>query len=166
MVHSCCNYDGGNCLALDDGEACRCSKHFLFGTLQMVSAAILPTDKKLEAALYYRLGAKHCAACIALFLPGSNRAKFCPSCAANRKWTQAAERKRKQRRKCQALGAETPCKSSTFPKGSKMGGRDCNITMFIIIRITDWSGKGGEERETQTDILERLLAYCWIFVYI
>ena len=85
MVHSCCNYDGGNCLALDDGEACRCSKHFLFGTLQMVSAAILPTDKKLEAALYYRLGAKHCAACIALFLPGSNRAKFCPSCAANRK---------------------------------------------------------------------------------
>ena len=22
LVHECCNYDGGNCLALDDGEGC------------------------------------------------------------------------------------------------------------------------------------------------
>lgn len=22
LVHSCCNYDSGNCLALDDGEEC------------------------------------------------------------------------------------------------------------------------------------------------
>lgn len=36
-------------------------------------------------------------------------------------------------------------------------GRDCNIPM----RITDRSG-----RETQTDILEQLFRYCWIFVYI
>ena len=24
LVHSCCNYDSGNCLALDDGEECVC----------------------------------------------------------------------------------------------------------------------------------------------
>ena len=22
LVHECCNYDGGNCLLLDDGEPC------------------------------------------------------------------------------------------------------------------------------------------------
>ena len=24
LVHECCNYDGGNCIALDDGEECVC----------------------------------------------------------------------------------------------------------------------------------------------
>ena len=24
LVHSCCNYDSENCLALDDGEECTC----------------------------------------------------------------------------------------------------------------------------------------------
>lgn len=24
LAHGCCNYDGGNCLALDDGEPCVC----------------------------------------------------------------------------------------------------------------------------------------------
>ena len=24
LVHECCNYDGGNCLLLDDGEPCVC----------------------------------------------------------------------------------------------------------------------------------------------
>ena len=109
MVHSCCNYDSGNCLALDDGEGCVCVQSISYSVLcKWFRAAILPTDKELEAALYYRLGAKHCAACKALFLPGSNRAKFCPSCAVNRKRTQAAERKRKQRRKCHALEGKKP----------------------------------------------------------
>ena len=24
LVHECCSYDGGNCIALDDGEECVC----------------------------------------------------------------------------------------------------------------------------------------------
>ena len=28
LVHECCNYDGGNCIALDDGEICVCVKAF------------------------------------------------------------------------------------------------------------------------------------------
>ena len=24
LVHECCNYNGGNCIALDDGEECVC----------------------------------------------------------------------------------------------------------------------------------------------
>ena len=45
---------------------------------------------------------------IALFTPGSNRAKYCPECAARMKRINAAKRKRKQREKCHALGAEKP----------------------------------------------------------
>ena len=43
-----------------------------------------------------------------LFTPGSNRAKYCPECAARMKRINAAKRKRKQREKCHALGAEKP----------------------------------------------------------
>ena len=64
--------------------------------------------KELETALFHRLNAKKCAVCGALFTPGSNRAKYCPECAARMKRVNAAKRKRKQREKCHALGAENP----------------------------------------------------------
>ena len=81
LVHECCNYDSGNCIVL---------------------------DKELETALFHRLDAKRCAVCGALFTPGSNRAKYCPECAGRMKRIKAAQRKRKQRAKCHALGAENP----------------------------------------------------------
>ena len=68
----------------------------------------VPLDKELETALLYRLDAKKCAICGALFSPGSNRAKYCPECAGRMKRIKAAQRKRKQRAKCHALGAEKP----------------------------------------------------------
>ena len=71
-------------------------------------AAVLPQDKELETALFHRMNAKRCAVCRALFIPGSNRAKYCPECAARMKRINAAKRKRKQREKCHALGAEKP----------------------------------------------------------
>jgi Zn finger protein HypA/HybF involved in hydrogenase expression len=54
------------------------------------------------------MNAKKCAVCEALFTPGSNRAKYCPECAARMKRINAAKCKRKQREKCHALGAEKP----------------------------------------------------------
>ena len=109
LVHECCNYDGGNCLALDDGEECVCVQSISYSLLcKWFRAAVLPMDRELEAALYHRLAAKRCAVCGGLFFPGSNRAKYCPDCAAVMKRTKAAERKRKQRAKCHALGAENP----------------------------------------------------------
>jgi predicted RNA-binding Zn-ribbon protein involved in translation (DUF1610 family) len=68
----------------------------------------LPQDKELETALFHRLNAKKCAVCRALFTPGSNRAKYCPECSTRMKRINAAKRKRKQREKCHALGAENP----------------------------------------------------------
>lgn len=109
MVHSCCNYDGGNCLALDAGEECVCVQSISYSLLcKWFRAAVLPMDRELEAALYHRLDEKRCAVCGSLFFPDSNRAKYCPDCAAVMKRTKAAERKRKQRAKCHALGAENP----------------------------------------------------------
>ena len=109
MVHSCCNYDGGNCLALDAGEECVCVQSISYSLIcKWFRAVVLPMDRELEAALYHRLAAKRCAVCGGLFFPGSNRAKYCPDCAAVMKRTKAAERKRKQRAKCHALGAENP----------------------------------------------------------
>lgn len=107
LVHECCNYDCGNCLALDDGEECVCVQSISYSLLcRWFRAAVLPLDKELETDLLYRLDAKRCAVCGALFRPGSNRAKYCPECAATMKRIKAAERKRKQRAKCHALGVE------------------------------------------------------------
>ena len=109
LAHECCNYDGGNCIALDDGEECVCVQSICYSLLcRWFRAAVLPLDKGLETALLYRLDAKRCAVCGVLFLPGSNRAKYCPECAGHMKRIKAAQRKRKQRAKCHALVPEKP----------------------------------------------------------
>ena len=106
---SAANYDGGHCIALDDGEECVCVQSISYSLLcQWFRAAVLPLDRELETALFHCLDAKRCAVCGALFTPGSNRAKYCPECAGRMKRIKAAQRKRKQRAKCHALGAENP----------------------------------------------------------
>ena len=87
--------------------ACGKSKDVQLATTRF-RAAVLPLDRELETALFHRLDAKRCAVCGALFTPGSNRAKYCPECAGRMKRIKAAQRKRKQRAKCHALGAENP----------------------------------------------------------
>ena len=79
MVHECCNYIDGNCIALDDGEECVCVQSISYSLLcRWFRAAVLPQDKELETAL---------------FIPGSNRAKYCPECAARMKRINAAKSK-------------------------------------------------------------------------
>ena len=122
LVHECCNYDGGNCIALDDGEECVCVQSISYSLLcRWFRAAVLPLDRELETALFHRLDAKRCAVCEALFTPGSNRAKYCPECAGRMKRIKAAQRKRKQRAKCHALGAENPLVNQGFFRGCRWG---------------------------------------------
>ena len=54
LVHDCCNYDGGNCLALDDGwEPCVCVQSITYSLVcKWFRAAVLPTDKGLEWQLH------------------------------------------------------------------------------------------------------------------
>ena len=70
LVHSCCNYDCGNCLLLDAG---------------------------LCAALLYRDRMKPCAICGGYFLPNSNRAKYCPECAEQERRRKTRDRVRRHR---------------------------------------------------------------------
>ncbi|MBS5118185.1 MAG: cysteine-rich VLP protein [Clostridium sp.] len=71
----CCNCEDGNCLALDDGDTCACP--------QMISFR----DKDL----------KRCEVCGGVFVPKSNRAKYCPGCAARVHRRQKTESERKRR---------------------------------------------------------------------
>lgn len=65
LVHECCNYDCGNCIALDDGEECVCIQSISCSLLcRWFKAAVLPLDKELETALFHRLDAKKCAVCV------------------------------------------------------------------------------------------------------
>ena len=85
----CCNFDGGACLIFDvcpqwHSGALVC-KWFRY--------AVLPNDPALETALLNGIcPTRRCAVCGAVFLPGSNRAKYCPRCAVKRRQEKEAVR--------------------------------------------------------------------------
>jgi predicted RNA-binding Zn-ribbon protein involved in translation (DUF1610 family) len=109
LVRECCNYDCGNCLLLDNGEECICPQSITYSLIcKWFRAAVLPLDAGLCAALLYRADMKKCVLCGGSYLPKSNRAKYCPDCAAHMKRAKATERKRRQRQKCHVLGLKKP----------------------------------------------------------
>ena len=109
LVHQCCNYESGNCLALDDGEECVCVQSISYSLLcRWFRAAVLPLDEPLAAALLYRKKHKRCAVCGQPFLPGSNRAKYCKSCAAIVHRRQKTTSDRKRRAACGQLESKKP----------------------------------------------------------
>lgn len=64
LVHQCCNYESGNCLALDDGEECVCVQSISYSLLcDWFRAAVLPLDEPLVTALLHRKEHKRCAVC-------------------------------------------------------------------------------------------------------
>lgn len=80
LTRQCCNYDNGECLVLDDGAGCPCVQGISYGLLcKWFRSAVLPLDPVLASSL---LGGpiKRCACCGRAFVPGSNRAKYCPAC--------------------------------------------------------------------------------------
>ena len=100
LVHECCNYDGGNCLRLDDGEKCICPQGISYSLIcKWFRAAVLPTDRGLCAALLHQERARSCVECGTMFVPRSNRGKYCDKCAAivRRRKKAASERERRRR---------------------------------------------------------------------
>ena len=105
LVHQCCNYDEGNCLVLE----CVCVQSISYSLLcRWFRAAVLPQDTSLCAALLYRDQMKPCAVCGALFVPKSNRAKYCPDCAVAARRRKEAERQRKRYYDSTHLGVKKP----------------------------------------------------------
>lgn len=110
----CCNYDGGNCILLDDGETCVCPQTISYSLLCIwFRAAVLPLDRELYAELYTPEDKRRCAVCGASFASASNSVKYCPDCRKRIQRGQAAERKRKQR-ECHAVGAKKPLYNATL----------------------------------------------------
>lgn len=109
LVHECCNYDSGNCIALDRGEGCACVQSISYSLLcKWFLLAVLPLDKPLESALLFRERMKRCTVCGQPFLPGSNRAKYCLACSEivrRRKKNESGRRRRLARGRLEAKRA-------------------------------------------------------------
>ncbi len=93
----CCNYDHGNCLALDDGEPCACVQGISYSLLcNWFRNAVLPADHELLADVMRERPGKRCAVCGKPVYSSSNRTKYCPACAKQERRKQDAKRKREQ----------------------------------------------------------------------
>ena len=109
LVHSCCNYDCGNCLLLDGGEECICPQSITYSLVcRWFRAAVLPLDAGLCAALLHRADRRKCVLCGGYYLPKSNRAKYCPDCAVTARRRKEAERQRKRYYDSTHLGPKKP----------------------------------------------------------
>ena len=95
----CANYDEGNCLALDEGEGCVCVQSISYSLLcRYFKEAVLPADAELCAAIGQGADAlKRCRSCGKPFQARSNRALYCPRCAAFEQRKKARERVRRYR---------------------------------------------------------------------
>ncbi|WP_425516342.1 cysteine-rich VLP domain-containing protein [Caldifermentibacillus hisashii] len=91
---TCCNYDNGNCLLLDDAEECACVQSISYSVCcTWFRRAVLPLDKPLETELFYRGNRKRCAVCGMLSfldLIGRNTVKPVPERYTGNRRTPAA----------------------------------------------------------------------------
>ena len=88
----CANYDGGNCLLLDDGEPRVCvqsiSKYGIY--CNYFKNAVLPADERLHAEIMKPTGGKRCVLCRQAFASRAKNQRYCPACAAKDKTTKDA----------------------------------------------------------------------------
>lgn len=93
----CANYDGGNCLLLDDGEPCVCVQSISYSLLcKYFRNAVLSAEPLLEAEI---LGTRpdRCVACGTPITKRNNKKKYCEKCAEKAYKRQQAEYARKKR---------------------------------------------------------------------
>ena len=92
----CCCCEDGNCIVLDDGDTCTCPQTISFSVCcKWFRWAVLPLDGTLEAEIFRDKDLKRCEVCGGVFVPKSNRAKYCPGCAARVHRRQKTESERK-----------------------------------------------------------------------
>ena len=94
----CCCCEDGNCIVLDDGDTCTCPQTISFSVCcKWFRWSVLPQIGTLEAEIFRDKDLKCCAVCGGVFVPKSNRAKYCPGCAARVHRRQKTESERKRR---------------------------------------------------------------------
>ena len=93
-----CNCEGGNCIALDNGDIYTCPQMISFSVCcKWFRWAVLPLSGTLEAEIYRDKDLKRCAVCSGVFIAKSNRVKYCPDCAARVHRRQKTESEQKRR---------------------------------------------------------------------
>ena len=93
----CCCYEDGNCMFLDDGDIHACPQTISFSVrCKWFRWSVLPQIGTLEAEVFRDKELKRCAVCGRVFVPKSNRAKYCPDCAARVHRWQKTESERKR----------------------------------------------------------------------
>ena len=106
---TCCNYDKGNCIVLDEGDGYACVQSISYSLCcAWFYRAVLPLNKQLETDIlktnfperFRNTYSKTCTRCGTSFTPGSNRAKYCKPCSVkvHRKQKNESERNRRNRR--------------------------------------------------------------------
>ena len=94
----CCCYEDGNCMLLDDGDIHTCPQTISFSVCcKWFRWAVLPLAGTLETEIFRDTELKRCVVCGGVFVPKSNRAKYCPDCAARVHRRQKTESERKRR---------------------------------------------------------------------
>ena len=94
----CCNFNQGNCLLLDNGyEPCLCPQLITRSLIcKWFREAVLPDDMQTHDEIILQQNAKICTECGARFIPGSNRARYCPDCAQRVRRAKEAKRQRER----------------------------------------------------------------------
>lgn len=93
----CANYDGGNCLLLDDGEPCVCVQSISYSLLcKYFRNAVLPAEPLLEAEIL-GMHPDRCISCGTPIIKRNNKKKYCEKCAEKAYKRQQAEYARKKR---------------------------------------------------------------------
>ena len=83
---------------LDDGDAHTCPQAISFSVCcKWFRWSVLPQAGTLEAEIFRGKDLKCCEVCGGVFVPKSNRAKYCPGCAARVHRRQKTESERKRR---------------------------------------------------------------------
>lgn len=95
----CANYDGGNCLLLDDGDGCVCPQTISNSLMcSYFQTAVLPNDRELCAKIVGGIhNWKRCILCGRQFVARSNRAVYCDHCAQQERRRKTRDRVRRHR---------------------------------------------------------------------
>lgn len=105
---TCCNYNDGDCLFLDDGCGCVCVQSVSYSVVCKYFRRVLLESKEglsLKAELFRDDAMKRCAVCENKFKANSNRAKYCGDCSPNvrRKKQTANARERRSKIKMERV---------------------------------------------------------------
>ena len=129
---TCCNYDNGNCILLDDGDECVCPQLISYSLLcKWFRVAVLPADRLLYAELYQTGDKKKCTECGAFFASTSNSVKYCPVCRKRITRRQAAERMRKRRAPVIPLPPKMAFYCVTFTKTAPIKRQGAEVIYWL-----------------------------------